>query len=133
MATAGVPAAVSADAAPALETARCFLDTLLAGDPDLAEALLADAAKVNLSGEAGDSDKKAGWAYNRGLLKAKMRSWKAKRTGYQFGDATKDGNVFVLPGNFVEGAQPDVKFEIRIGKVDDAWRVTEFLVAAKKS
>jgi hypothetical protein len=64
----------------AQNTARAFLETLLGGDLDLAEASLAQSFKAKLAESLRPSDKEIG--YNPGILQAKLREWKSDSTTY---------------------------------------------------
>jgi hypothetical protein len=64
----------------AQNTARAFLETLLGGDLELADASLAQSFKANLAESLRPSDKEIG--YNPGILQAKLREWKGDFTTY---------------------------------------------------
>jgi hypothetical protein len=64
----------------AQNTARAFLETLLGGDIELAEATLAQSFKLRLAESLRPSDKEIG--HNPGILQAKLREWKDDFTTY---------------------------------------------------
>jgi hypothetical protein len=64
----------------AQNTARAFLETLLGGDLESAEATLAQSFKLRLAESLRPSDKEIG--YNPGILEAKLREWKDDFTTY---------------------------------------------------
>jgi hypothetical protein len=64
----------------AQNAARAFLETLLGGELELAEASLAQSFKAELAESLRPSDKEIG--YNPGILQAKLREWKGDFTTY---------------------------------------------------
>ena len=120
---ANAPAADSPELAAAQFAGRAFLDTMLGGNPTLAEAAMSREFKMELAGSDLPSYKELG--YNPGFLHAKLKTMKGSFMRYSITaqelSAGKDSATF--QGELI--GPKNKPFTMKVGKSGDRWLVTE--------